>query len=122
MPDTDKNAQMSYNGNGSQDTFLIDFNGGSDKFLNNTDIIVKVSTEFKTVAAGEWDFDSAGTSVVFTTGNIPPVGVLNVVITRETPHPALHVTFTDSAPLTAAQLTQSFQQSLYYTEEVEDQT
>ena len=114
MPDTGKNAIKTYSGDGSRTNFPITF-----EYIKQADIRVRLAGITQTLTT-HYTFSTDGDDIDFVTA--PPTATDNVVIDRQTDHPAPSVTFTDSAPVTAAQLDEVLRQSLYYTEEVEDLT
>jgi hypothetical protein len=114
MADTGKNAITSLDGTGAQTTFAVGF-----AFLADAHLQVVVDSVTQTIVT-DYVVAENGTDIEFTSGSIPASGTDNVVITRVTPHSSLFVTFTDSAPITAANLQNALLQSIYYTEEVQD--
>lgn len=111
MADTGKNAITTHSGDGSTTSFTVGFS-----YLVSSHISITVGGSPET----GWSISDDGLSVEFDAA--PASGTDNIVLTRVTPHASLYVTFSDGAPVTAANLSNAFLQAIYYAEEVEDKT
>ena len=84
-------TSQTHNGNGSTATFAISFS-----FLENTEVDVTVGGVLKTLGT---HYNISGSSVTFTSGNIPPSGTGNIKFTRDTNISAKKVDFADGSVL-----------------------
>ena len=87
---------QTHNGNNSTATFAISFS-----FLENTEVDVRVGGVLKTLGT---HYNISGSSVTFTSGNIPPSGNGNIRFTRDTDISAKKVDFADGSVLTETDL------------------
>jgi len=113
MADAGKNAITTNSGDGSTTQFLVGFS-----FLDITHIQVTVDGSVQSLNS-DYEIDTSGAYVNFTIA--PGTGTDNIVFTRVTPHSTLFVDFANGATVTDVNLDQAMLQSIYYTEEVEDQ-
>ena len=101
---------QNHNGTGSQNNFAISF-----AFLANTEVDVKVGGVLKTLGT---HYNISGSSVTFTSGNIPPSGNGNIRFTRDTDISAKKVDFADGSVLTETDLDNNSDQILFAQQEV----
>jgi hypothetical protein len=113
MADSGKNAITSNNGDGSTTDFAIGF-----LYLDPTHIEVRVGGSLKTLNT-DYTITTSGTVISFTAA--PAAGSLNIVFTRATPTGTLFVDFTAGASVSDVNLDNAIWQSIYYSQEVEDQ-
>ena len=100
---------QNHNGTGSQNNFAISF-----AFLANTEVDVKVGGVLKTLGT---HYNIVGSQVQFTSGNTPPSGTANIVITRDTDISAKKVDFADGSVLTETDLDNNSDQILFAQQE-----
>ena len=101
---------QNHNGTGSQNNFAISFS-----FLANTEVDVKVGGVLKTLGT---HYNIVGSEVQFTTGNTPPSGTANIVLTRDTNISAKKVDFADGSVLTETDLDNNSDQILFAQQEI----
>ena len=101
---------QNHNGNGSTATFAISFS-----FLENTEVDVRVGGILKTLGT---HYNISGSSVTFTSGNIPPSGTANIKLTRDTNITTKKVDFADGSVLTETDLDSNSDQILFAQQEV----
>ena len=101
---------QNHNGTGSQNNFAISFS-----FLANTEVDVKVGGVLKTLGT---HYNIVGSEVQFTSGNTPPSGTANVVLTRDTNISAKKVDFADGSVLTETDLDNNSDQILFAQQEI----
>ena len=101
---------QTHNGNNSTATFAISFS-----FLENTEVDVRVGGVLKTLGT---HYNISGSSVTFTSGNIPPSGNGNIRFTRDTDISAKKVDFADGSVLTETDLDNNSDQILFAQQEV----
>ena len=101
---------QNHNGTGSQNNFAISFS-----FLANTEVDVKVGGVLKTLGT---HYNIVGSEVQFTTGNTPPSGTANIVLTRHTNISAKKVDFADGSVLTETDLDNNSDQILFAQQEI----
>ena len=101
---------QNHNGNGSTATFAISFS-----FLENTEVDVRVGGVLKTLGT---HYNISGSSVTFTSGNIPPSGTANIKLTRDTNITTKKVDFADGSVLTETDLDSNSDQILFAQQEV----
>ena len=101
---------QNHNGTGSQNNFAISFS-----FLANTEVDVKVGGVLKTLGT---HYNIVGSQVQFTSGNTPPSGTANVVLTRDTNISAKKVDFADGSVLTETDLDNNSDQILFAQQEI----
>ena len=101
---------QNHNGNGSTATFAISFS-----FLENTEVDVRVGGVLKTLGT---HYNISGSSVTFTSGNIPPSGTANIKFTRDTNITTKKVDFADGSVLTETDLDSNSDQILFAQQEV----
>ena len=102
-------TSQTHNGNGSTATFAISFS-----FLENTEVDVTVGGVLKTLGT---HYNISGSSVTFTSGNIPPSGTGNIKFTRDTNISAKKVDFADGSVLTETDLDNNSDQILFAQQE-----
>ena len=100
---------QNHNGTGSQNNFAISF-----AFLANTEVDVKVGGVLKTLGT---HYNIVGSQVQFTSGNTPPSGTANIVLTRNTDISAKKVDFADGSVLTETDLDNNSDQILFAQQE-----
>ena len=105
-------TSQTHNGNGSTATFAISFS-----FLENTEVDVTVGGVLKTLGT---HYNISGSSVTFTSGNIPPSGTANIKFTRDTNISAKKVDFADGSVLTETDLDNNSDQILFAQQEITD--
>jgi len=103
---------QNHNGNGSTATFAISFS-----FLENTEVDVRVGGVLKTLGT---HYNISGSSVTFTSGNIPPSGTANIKFQRDTNISAKKVDFADGSVLTETDLDNNSDQILFAQQEITD--
>ena len=101
---------QNHNGNGSTATFAISFS-----FLENTEVDVRVGGVLKTLGT---HYNISGSSVTFTSGNIPPSGTANIKFARNTNITTKKVDFADGSVLTETDLDSNSDQILFAQQEV----
>ena len=101
---------QTHNGDNSTATFAISFS-----FLENTEVDVRVGGVLKTLGT---HYNISGSSVTFTSGNIPPSGNGNIRFTRDTDISAKKVDFADGSVLTETDLDNNSDQILFAQQEV----
>ena len=105
-------TSQTHNGNGSTATFAISFS-----FLENTEVDVTVGGVLKTL---DTHYTISGSSVTFTSGNIPPSGTGNIKFQRDTNISAKKVDFADGSVLTETDLDNNSYQILFAQQEITD--
>ena len=105
-------TSQTHNGNGSTATFAISFS-----FLENTEVDVTVGGVLKTLGT---HYNISGSSVTFTSGNIPPSGTANIKFTRDTNISTKKVDFADGSVLTETDLDNNSDQILFAQQEITD--
>jgi len=105
-------TNQTHNGNGSTATFAISF-----PFLENTEIDVSVGGVLKTLGT---HYNINGSSITFTSGNIPPSGTGNIRFQRDTNISAKKVDFADGSVLTETDLDNNSDQILFAQQEFID--
>ena len=105
-------TSQTHNGNGSTATFAISFS-----FLENTEVDVTVGGVLKTL---DTHYTISGSSVTFTSGNIPPSGTGNIKFQRDTNISAKKVDFADGSVLTETDLDNNSDQILFAQQEITD--
>ncbi len=105
-------TSQTHNGNGSTATFAISFS-----FLENTEVDVTVGGVLKTLNT---HYTISGSSVTFTSGNIPPSGTGNIKFQRDTNISAKKVDFADGSVLTETDLDNNSDQILFAQQEITD--
>ena len=105
-------TSQTHNGNGSTATFAISFS-----FLENTEVDVTVGGVLKTLGT---HYNISGSSVTFTSGNIPPSGTANIKFQRDTNISAKKVDFQDGSVLTETDLDTNSDQVLFAQQEITD--
>ena len=101
-----------HNGNGSTASFSISFS-----FLENTEVDVTVGGVLKTLGT---HYNISGSTVTFTSGNIPPAGTNNIKFQRDTDISAKKVDFADGSVLTETDLDNNSDQILFAQQEIID--
>ena len=101
-----------HNGNGSLANFAISFS-----FLANTEVDVTVDGVLKTLGT---HYNISGSTVTFTSGNIPPAGTNNVKFQRDTNISTKKVDFQDGSVLTETDLDNNSDQILFAQQEITD--
>ena len=112
MATTTTATSQTHNGNGSTATFAISFS-----FLENTEVDVTVGGVLKTLGT---HYNISGSSVTFTSGNIPPSGTNNIRFQRDTDISAKKVDFADGSVLTETDLDNNSDQILFAQQEITD--
>ena len=105
-------TSQTHNGNGSTATFAISFS-----FLENTEVDVTVGGVLKTLGT---HYNISGSSVTFTSGNIPPSGTANIKFKRNTNISVKKVDFADGSVLTETDLDNNSDQILFAQQEITD--
>ena len=105
-------TSQTHNGNGSTATFAISFS-----FLENSEVDVTVGGVLKTLGT---HYNISGSSVTFTSGNIPPSGTNNIRFQRDTDISAKKVDFADGSVLTETDLDNNSDQILFAQQEITD--
>jgi len=112
MPTNTTATSQTHNGNGSTATFAISFS-----FLENSEVDVTVGGVLKTLGT---HYNISGSSVTFTSGNIPPSGTANIKFTRDTNISTKRVDFEDGSVLTETDLDTNTDQILFAQQEITD--
>ena len=105
-------TSQTHNGDGSTATFAISFS-----FLENTEVDVTVGGVLKTLGT---HYNISGSSVTFTSGNIPPSGTGNIKFQRDTNISVKKVDFADGSVLTETDLDNNSDQILFAQQEITD--
>ena len=105
-------TSQTHNGDGSTATFAISFS-----FLENTEVDVTVGGVLKTLGT---HYNISGSSVAFTSGNIPPSGTANIKFQRDTNISTKKVDFADGSVLTETDLDNNSDQILFAQQEITD--
>ena len=105
-------TSVQHNGNGSTASFAIPFS-----FLANAEIDVTVGGVLKTLGT---HYNISGSTVTFTSGNIPPSGTNNIKFQRDTDISAKKVDFQDGSVLTETDLDTNSDQVLFAQQEITD--
>jgi hypothetical protein len=105
-------TSQTHNGDGSTATFAISFS-----FLENTEVDVTVGGVLKTLGT---HYNISGSSVTFTSGNIPPSGTANIKFQRDTNISVKKVDFADGSVLTETDLDNNSDQILFAQQEITD--
>jgi len=105
-------TSQTHNGNGSTASFAISFS-----FLENTEVDVTVGGVLKTITT---HYTISGSTVTFTSGNIPPSGTANIKFTRDTNISTKKVDFADGSVLTETDLDNNSDQILFAQQEITD--
>ena len=105
-------TSQTHNGDGSTATFAISFS-----FLENTEVDVTVGGVLKTLGT---HYNISGSSVTFTSGNIPPSGTANIKFQRDTNISTKKVDFADGSVLTETDLDNNSDQILFAQQEITD--
>ena len=105
-------TSQTHNGDGSTATFAISFS-----FLENTEVDVTVGGVLKTLGT---HYNISGSSVTFTSGNIPPSGTANIKFPRDTNISTKKVDFADGSVLTETDLDNNSDQILFAQQEITD--
>ena len=103
-------TSQTHNGNGSTANFAISFS-----FLENTEVDVTVGGVLKTLGT---HYTISGSSVTFTSGNIPPSGTGNIKFVRDTNISVKKVDFADGSVLTETDLDNNSDQILFAQQEI----
>ena len=103
---------QTHNGTGSQANFAISFS-----FLADSEVDVTVGGVLKTLGT---HYTISGSTVTFTSGNIPPSGTGNIKFTRDTNISTKKVDFTDGSVLTETDLDTNADQILFAQQEITD--
>ena len=103
---------QTHNGTGSQANFAISFS-----FLADSEVDVTVGGVLKTLGT---HYTITGSTLTFTSGNIPPSGTGNIKFTRDTNISTKKVDFTDGSVLTETDLDTNADQILFAQQEVLD--
>ena len=103
-------TSQTHNGNGSTATFAISFS-----FLENTEVDVTVGGVLKTLGT---HYTISGSSVTFTSGNIPASGTANIKFQRDTNISVKKVDFADGSVLTETDLDNNSDQILFAQQEI----
>ena len=105
-------TSVQHNGNGSTASFAITF-----AFLANAEVDVTVGGVLKTLGT---HYNISGSTVTFTSGNIPPSGTNNIKFQRDTDISAKKVDFQDGSVLTEIDLDTQNDQVLFAQQEILD--
>jgi len=105
-------TSVQHNGNGSTASFAISFS-----FLANAEVDVTVGGVLKTLGT---HYNISGSTVTFTSGNIPPSGTNNIKFQRDTDISAKKVDFQDGSVLTETDLDTNSDQVLFAQQEITD--
>ena len=105
---------QTHNGTGSQANFAISFS-----FLADSEVDVTVGGVLKTLGT---HYTISGSTVTFTSGNIPPSGTGNIKFTRNTNISTKKVDFTDGSVLTETDLDNNTDQLLFSIQELVNKT
>ena len=103
---------QTHNGTGSQANFAISFS-----FLADSEVDVTVGGVLKTLGT---HYTITGSTLTFTSGNIPPSGTGNIKFTRDTNISTKKVDFTDGSVLTETDLDTNADQILFAQQEITD--
>ena len=103
---------QTHNGTGSQANFAISFS-----FLADSEVDVTVGGVLKTLGT---HYTISGSTLTFTSGNIPPSGTGNIKFTRDTNISTKKVDFTDGSVLTETDLDTNADQILFAQQEITD--
>jgi len=103
---------QTHNGTGSQANFAISFS-----FLADSEVDVTVGGVLKTLGT---HYTISGSTLTFTSGNIPPSGTGNIKFTRDTNISTKKVDFTDGSVLTETDLDNNSDQILFAQQEITD--
>ena len=103
---------QTHNGTGSQANFAISFS-----FLADSEVDVTVGGVLKTLGT---HYTISGSTLTFTSGNIPPSGTGNIKFTRDTNISTKKVDFTDGSVLTEIDLDTNADQILFAQQEITD--
>jgi len=103
---------QTHNGTGSQANFAISFS-----FLADSEVDVTVGGVLKTLGT---HYTISGSTVTFTSGNIPPSGTGNIKFTRNTNISTKKVDFTDGSVLTETDLDTNADQVIFAQQEILD--
>ena len=103
-------TSQTHNGNGSTANFAISFS-----FLENTEVDVTVGGVLKTLGT---HYTISGSSVTFTSGNIPASGTANIKFQRDTDISVKKVDFADGSVLTETDLDNNSDQILFAQQEI----
>ena len=105
-------TSVQHNGNGSTASFAIPFS-----FLANAEVDVTVGGVLKTLGT---HYNISGSTVTFTSGNIPPSGTNNIKFQRDTNISTKKVDFQDGSVLTETDLDTNSDQVLFAQQEIID--
>ena len=105
-------TSVQHNGNGSTASFAISFS-----FLANAEVDVTVGGVLKTLGT---HYNISGSTVTFTSGNIPPSGTNNIKFQRDTNISTKKVDFQDGSVLTETDLDTNSDQVLFAQQEITD--
>jgi hypothetical protein len=105
-------TSVQHNGNGSTASFSIPFS-----FLANAEVDVTVGGVLKTLGT---HYNISGSTVTFTSGNIPPSATNNVKFQRDTNISTKKVDFQDGSVLTETDLDTNSDQVLFAQQEITD--
>ena len=105
-------TSVQHNGNGSTASFSIPFS-----FLANAEVDVTVGGVLKTLGT---HYNISGSTVTFTSGNIPPSGTNNIKFQRDTNISTKKVDFQDGSVLTETDLDANSDQVLFAQQEITD--
>jgi len=103
---------QTHNGTGSQANFAISFS-----FLADSEVDVTVGGVLKTLGT---HYTISGSTLTFTSGNIPPSGTGNIRFVRDTNISAKKVDFQDGSVLTETDLDTNSDQILFAQQEIQD--
>ena len=105
-------TSVQHNGNGSTASFSIPFS-----FLANAEVDVTVGGVLKTLGT---HYNISGSTVTFTSGNIPASGTNNIKFQRDTNISTKKVDFQDGSVLTETDLDTNSDQVLFAQQEITD--
>ena len=105
-------TSVQHNGNGSTASFAIPFS-----FLANAEVDVTVGGVLKTLGT---HYNISGSTVTFTSGNIPASGTNNIKFQRDTNISTKKVDFQDGSVLTETDLDTNSDQVLFAQQEITD--
>jgi hypothetical protein len=105
-------TSVQHNGNGSTASFAISFS-----FLANAEVDVTVGGVLKTLGT---HYNISGSTITFTSGNIPPSGTNNIKFQRDTNISTKKVDFQDGSVLTETDLDTNSDQVLFAQQEITD--
>ena len=105
-------TSVQHNGNGSTASFAIPFS-----FLANAEVDVTVGGVLKTLGT---HYNISGSTITFTSGNIPPSGTNNIKFQRDTNISTKKVDFQDGSVLTETDLDTNSDQVLFAQQEITD--